>query len=471
MTALTDKTLIDVAACIRDGSVSSEDVTRACLARVDRVDPLINAFTKVKAERALQQARDADLARRAGAPLPLLHGVPLAHKDMFYRAGEESACGSLIRQGWEASTTADVLKRLDAAGAVTLGRLNMSEFAIGPIGLNAHFGPTRNPWATDHVSGGSSSGPAAAVAARLSFGALGSDTGASIRVPAAACGIVGLKPSYGWISTAGTMPLSGSLDVVGPLARTVADVALLTGIIATPADDRLSTPIHHAFFEAARGHPEQDRSVRIGVSRDYFRNGLTPEIESNVDENIRIFRDLGYRVHPVDTSVFAEAAALYSTIFGTEASLLHASTLDERARDYSPQVRARLNMGRQVPLELYREAVGKRTHLLVRVMSEVFRDIDVLVAPVISRAVPTITEIDVGDGAGMLSVVGAFLRLTSPVNVLGLPALSVPSGFASNGLPMGIQLIGAPWSDPVLLRLGRVHERAALWTSHGPSIS
>lgn len=460
MTALTDLTLIDVSARIRDGSVSSEEVTRACLARIERIDPLINAFTAVQADKALEQSRAADKVRSAGGVLPLLHGVPLAHKDMFYRAGQESACGSLIRRGWKASTTADVLTRLDAAGSVTLGRLNMSEFAIGPIGLNAHYGPTRNPWNREHVSGGSSSGPGAAVAARLAFGALGSDTGASIRVPAAACGIVGLKPSYGWISTAGAMPLSGSLDVVGPLGRSVADVALLTAILATPADERLTTPFHPAFYTAATSPIETDRSVRIGVSKDYFARDLHPEIEQNIEQSVRLFQSLGYAVQSVDTSAFAEAAAIYLSIFGTEAALFHAATFDERSQDYSPQIRARLKLGRQIPRDQYEAALARRTQVLVRAQSDIFTKVDVLVAPVIGRPVPTIVEVDVGDGANMSAVVGDFLRLTNPVNVLGLPALAVPAGFTSNGLPAGIQLIGAPWSDPLLLKLGRVFESA-----------
>jgi aspartyl-tRNA(Asn)/glutamyl-tRNA(Gln) amidotransferase subunit A len=228
MNDISTMTLSEVAAAIRRRDLSSTEATSHCLGQIAKRDQFINAFAAINEELAMHQARSADDALARGNTSQLLHGVPLAHKDMFYRFGDESACGSLIRRGWLAPATAEVLKRLDSAGSVTLGRLNMSEFALGPIGLNHHNGATRNPWNTDYVSGGSSSGPAAAVASGFCFGALGSDTGASIRVPAAACGLVGLKTTLGWISTAGTMPLSSSLDVIGPLGRSVADVALLT---------------------------------------------------------------------------------------------------------------------------------------------------------------------------------------------------------------------------------------------------
>lgn len=458
MTSVTDLSLIDVAARIRQGDLSSEAATVACLERIEQVNPAINAFLAVDADRVLHQARAADARRAAGLPLGILHGVPLAHKDMFYRAGEESTCGSVIRRGWKAPVTADVLSRLDRAGTVTLGRLAMSEFAVGPIGLNLHYGPTRNPWNVAHVSGGSSSGPAAAVAAGLAFGALGSDTGASIRVPASACGVAGLKPSTGLVSSSGAMPLSSTLDVVGPIARTVADVALLTGILAVPADIDLTTDVHPAFLDAATTAAPLNASVRIGVPRNFFVEDVHPDVAARLDELIRIIRGLGLQVVEVDATVFAEAERIYGTIFGTEASAYHSGLLQSHGAEYSPQVRARLERGRTVPHQDYVAVMAERASLLRRVMNDVFGAVDVLIAPVLANPVPTIADVDVGDGPRMADVVRSFLRLTSPVNVLGLPALSMPVGLASNGLPVGMQLIGTPWSDPALLRLGRALE-------------
>ena len=461
MTSPADLTLTEVAARIRAGTLTSEETTRACLERIEKVGPPINAFVAVEAERAIAQSRAADASLRAGHLVGPLHGVPLAHKDMFYRAGEESACGSLIRRGWKAPVTADTLVRLDRAGAVTLGRLGMSEFAIGPIGLNVHYGPVRNPWNTAHVSGGSSSGPAAAVASRLAFGAMGSDTGASIRVPAAACGVVGLKPSVGLIERAGTMPLSSTLDVVGPIARTVRDVALLTAVLAAPADIDLTTAVHPAFRIAAAGNGAPPPGLRVGIPCNFFVDDLDPQIVDLFKGACHILRDLRLSVVEVDASAFAAAGQLYGTIFGAEASALHARLLDERSQDYSPQVRARLQSGRAVSAEAYVAALAERARLLPRVLAEVFGLVDVVVAPVLSRPVPTLSAVDVGAGPQMTEVIGWFLRLTSPVNVLGLPALSVPAGFTSDGLPFGIQLISTPWADPLLLELGSAFERAA----------
>ncbi len=232
MSDLTALTLRDAAAAPPRGRVRAEALTEACLDRIERLQPKLNCFIRVTAEAARERARAADMAVKAGRPLGLLHGVPLAHKDMFYRAGEVCSCGSKIRADFAPDHTATVLTRLDAAGAAELGRLNMAEFAMGPTGHNEHFGRCRNPWNPDYITGGSSSGSGAAVAAGLVFGALGSDTGGSVRLPAAACGVAGIKPTLGRVSRHGAMPLSHSLDCIGVLARSVGDCARLLSVIA-----------------------------------------------------------------------------------------------------------------------------------------------------------------------------------------------------------------------------------------------
>jgi aspartyl-tRNA(Asn)/glutamyl-tRNA(Gln) amidotransferase subunit A len=420
----------------------------------------------VDADGAMAQAAAADTARAAGGRLGPLHGVPLAHKDMFYRAGQVSTCGSRIRAGWAADRTATVLQKLDAAGAVTLGRLGMSEFAVGPLGINAHYGPVRNPWNTAHVSGGSSSGPGAAVAAGLCFGALGSDTGASIRMPAAACGVVGLKPTYGLVSRAGAMPLSHSLDVVGPLARTVADAALLASVIAgADPDDPPSLAVPPGLIPAVP--PPLPPGLRVAIPTSFFTDDLSPEIAALLDDAADTLRGLGCSTVRLPMPALQEAVRIYPVILGAEAVSIHGRWLRERPQDYAPQVRGRLLAGLRVPAADYVTALRARAGLLERLLAEVFAHADVILAPVWSQTPPRIAEIEAQSVPDAARTVGAVLRPTAPANVLGLPALAIPLGMLSAGVPAGAQLIGRPCSEPTLLALGH-----AVQTCHpGPGIA
>jgi aspartyl-tRNA(Asn)/glutamyl-tRNA(Gln) amidotransferase subunit A len=454
----TQLSLTEAATAVRTGALTSAQLTRACLDRIERLNPRLNAFIAINAEGAMAQAVAADRARAAGAPVGPLHGVPLAHKDMFYRTGQESTCGSRIRAGWIAPVTATVLQRLDAAGAVTLGRLGMSEFAVGPLGLNAHYGAVRNPWNPERVSGGSSSGPAAAVAAGLCFGALGSDTGASIRVPAAACGIVGLKPTYGLTSRAGAMPLSHSLDVVGPLARTVADVALLTSIL-TGADETDPASLASPRDLIPSTPPQLPPGLRVAVPQTFFTDDLVPEIAALQEVAIENLRALGCIPVPLPMPGFAEATQLYPVILGAEAASIHAPWLRERPDDYAPQVRGRLLAGRLVPGADYVTALRARAGLLDRIMTEIFARAEIIIAPVWRRLPPRIVDVEAETLPEAARTVGGVLRATLPANVLGLPALAVPTGMTSVGVPSGVQLIGPPWSEPLLLALGHAYQQ------------
>lgn len=468
MTAEPD-TLIQAVSALRQGQLDAVSLTQHLLERIARHDKHINAFAVVDAEQAVAQARHADQQHQAGQASGLLHGVPLAHKDMFYRSGQVSRCGSHIRRDWVADTTAAVLHRLDQAGAVSLGRLNMSEFAVGPIGLNLHYGATRNPWHTDHVSGGSSSGPAAVVAAGFCYGALGSDTGASVRVPAAACGIVGLKTTRGLLSTFGAMPLSSTLDVIGPLTRTVADAALLMAVIASPNESAWNTG--HPAFQALAPQAPDLNGLRLGIPESYFLEDLADDVATRFDDSLQVWRALGCTLVPVRTTVFAQAAKLYGTILGAEAAVLHRPWLQTRPGDYSPQVRARLRQGLQISQADYQAALTQAQQLQTRLQADVFAKVDALLAPVLRIPVPTIEAVDVGDGPDMAHVIDAFLGLTKPINVLGLPALSLPAGHTRNGLPTGIQLIGPAWSDAQLLTLGAHYERATQYDKRRPTLA
>jgi aspartyl-tRNA(Asn)/glutamyl-tRNA(Gln) amidotransferase subunit A len=323
--------------------------------------------------------------------------------------------------------------------------------------LNAHHGAVRNPWNLERVSGGSSSGPGAAVAAGLCFGALGSDTGASIRVPAAACGVVGLKPTYGLVSRAGAMPLSHSLDVVGPIARTVADVALLASVIAGPdADDPASLGSPAGLVPAVP--PPLPTGMRVAVPTSFFTDDLDPECAEALAAAAEALRRLGCTLVMLPMAALAAATDLYPVILGAEAASLHAPWLRERAADYAPQVRGRLLAGLQIPAHDYVTALRARAGLLARLKTEVFAQADVILAPVWSRLPPRIADVEAEDVGAAAATVSGVLRATLPANVLGLPALSVPAGISSVGVPLAVQLIGRPWSEPMLLALGHAFE-------------
>ena len=292
---LARMTLTAVADAIRRRKVSSLEVTQSLLARIDRLQPQLNCFISIERDDVLKAARSADrrLARRG--KIGPLHGVPLAHKDMFYRAGRIATCGSRILREHRQQVTATVIERLAAAGALWLGGLNMGEFASDPTGGNEHFGRCRNPWNPEYVTGGSSSGSAAAVAARLSYASLGSDTGGSIRTPAALCGVVGFKPTNGRVSVYGAMPRAWSHDCVGPLARTVRDCALIARVIAG-ADPRDPTASGEPVPDYARKLRSGIKGVRIGVPANYFYDGVTADVQACMDASLAVLKSLGARI-------------------------------------------------------------------------------------------------------------------------------------------------------------------------------
>ena len=429
------------------GALSPAELEQSCRARIERWQPRTNAFISTE-------------IRFSGSMKGELAGVPLAHKDMFYRAGRVSNCGSKIRRGWVAADTAAVLERFDAAGALDIGTLNMSEFAYGPTGHNDHWGDCCNPWNPEYITGGSSSGSGAAVAARLVFGALGSDTGGSVRLPAAACGVTGLKTTWGRVSRHGAMPLSHSLDTIGPLARSAEDCALLLSVIAG-RDER--DPI--TAREPVAINIDQ-RPHAIALSTAWIERNAHPEVAAAV---LGAAKAMGVKLVEVEPPPFDLLSTHCLTVMQSEASAQHAQWMRERPRDYSSAVRARLEAGFAIPAAQYLEVHRLRGAWLERFVSETLARADAYLVPTIAVPLPTREQTGPKGGAAMPKLLADVTRLTRWVNYLGVPALSLPCGFDSRGLPISLQLVGRPFSEGILLAAGRAYQRETDWHRRAPS--
>jgi aspartyl-tRNA(Asn)/glutamyl-tRNA(Gln) amidotransferase subunit A len=448
--------LADAAAAIRARKLSSVEATQALLARIDQWQPLLNAFVRIEADEALEAAKDADAALAKHGPRGPLHGVPLAHKDMYYVAGKPAGCGSKIREGWIAPATSTAIARLGEAGAIRFGALHMAEFAYGPTGHNAYLQHAHNPWDLHHITGGSSSGSGAAVAARLTYAALGSDTGGSIRMPAHCCGVTGLKTTTGRVSRANAMPLSFTLDTVGPLARTAEDCGLIAEVIAGP--DRLDPVTDQSPLWDSAAAQRDVKDLTIGVPTSFYVDGLEPDVAATLDATIREFEKLGARIVKVGLPDQTAVAAAALVVLAVEAAALHAPWLRTRAEDYTPQVRNRLENGLAYSAIEYLEALRWRGPAL-QAHLDAIGDIDVILAPASRSAAPRIDETDVGGGPNAEELVVSVMRFMRPVNYLGLPVLVVPAGRSATGLPIGLQLIGRPFGDETCVALGRAFQR------------
>ncbi len=469
-TTLADLTLADAAAAVAEGSVTAEALTEACLARIARYDTAVNAVIWTEAEEALEAARKADRARDAGEALGPLHGVPMAHKDMYYQAGRLSTCGSAIRADFRPQVTATVIERLEGAGAITFAGLSMAEFAQNPTGHNRHFGDCRNPWNGDYITGGSSSGSGAAVAARFTFMALGSDTGGSIRLPASACGVTGLKPTQGRVSRFGVMPLSFSCDNVGPLARTARDCAMVMQVMAG-ADPRDPTAAKVPVPDYTAALDGDVRGLRIGVPDTWFQDGADAPVLAAMEEALAVLEARGATLRRMSLPVIEDIAAYSAILSRCEAAAIHAQWLRERPQDYAIHLSARMFPGLGIPAPHYIEALSRRGPLLRAFVREAFAEVDVLATPAIPTRLPTRaeTDIDAGDPAAVPRFM-AVSRNTRLVNYLGLPAVSQPCGFDDRGLPVGLQLIGRPFAEARLLRAADALQRDTDWHSLRPTL-
>src|SRR5262245_60691615 len=460
-------TIEDVAAAIRSRRMSAAEATDACLARIARLDPTLRAFITVDADGARRAAKERDAETAAGRSRGPLHGVPLAYKDLCFVTGLPTSCGTRTAEYFIGEAECAVVTRLRAAGAVTLGKLNMSELALGPFGDNTHHGHVQNPWRPGYCAGGSSSGSGAAVAAGLALGALGTDTGGSIRVPAAACGIVGLKPTYGRVSRAGGMALSWSNDHFGPMTRTVRDAAVMLGVIAGPdPEDATSSPRPVPDYLAAIDTGVA--GLRLGVPENYFFDGVDGGVAAAVHEAADSLAAGGARLVRLRVPDPQPLIDVTGIISRAESAAIHARILKERPHELQTVVRARLEVGLQISAFDYIQALRLRARLTRQFIREVFAEVDVLLTPTIPEPAPALADVTTPRVEAIIAHMMRFSRLTRPINGLGLPAVSVPCGLSVEGLPRGLQIVGRPFDESTVLRVGRAWEQRVGGFTHPP---
>jgi len=453
---------VETSELLRKRELSPVELTKHCLAEIERLNPTLNAFITVTSELALMQARSAEAEIQQGRWRGRLHGIPLALKDLLDTAGIPTTAASALFKDRVPVEDAEVVRRLKEAGVVLLGKQNLHECAYGGSSMISYYGEVRNPWDPTRIAGGSSGGSAASVAAGLGYGAIGTDTAGSVREPAALCGIVGLKPTYGRVSVRGVIPLSLSLDHIGPIARTVSDAAvMLQAIAGYDARDRncSDTPVPDYLV----GLHDRSRLERIGVPRKFFYEELDPEVASAVEEALGILRTLAGDASEIEVDVPTDR-----TLQTAEAYAYHAQFVSRSPELYLPETLRRIRRGEDIStseLEQRRRELEQIRHEI----HKVFEVVDVLVTPTTPVPAPAIAELkqnpDLLRPRELL-----LLRNTRPVNVWGLPAISVPCGFTAAGLPIGLQIIGPHWREDRVLQLAYAYEQGTAWHKRSPRL-
>jgi aspartyl-tRNA(Asn)/glutamyl-tRNA(Gln) amidotransferase subunit A len=468
-TGPTALSLFAVSQLLRQKTISPVELTQACLARIEALNPALNAFITVTPESALAAAHSAEAQMARGRWKGPLHGIPIAVKDLLDTAGIRTTAASALFKDRVPAEDAEVVRRLRAAGAILLGKLNMHELAFGGSSAISYFGAVRNPWDVAYSPGGSSGGSAAAVAGGLCYAALGSDTGGSIREPAAYCGIVGLKPTYGRVSTRGAIPLSWSLDHIGPITRTVSDAALMLQVIAgydsqDPGSLDLPVPDYVTDIAASTS------ALRLGILKDYFYEKLHPDIEAAMQNALAVLESLTYSVQEVapfaTDGTYASVMNPYMAIFSAEAYEFHKDYIAKSPELYQPLTLKRLRAGADVTMSTYiqsRRQLEQIRHAVVRR----FDDVDLLITPTTTVPPFKLTELSDPNGARQMEL--QMLHNTRPINLLGLPTISIPCGFTAARLPIGLQISGRPGAEANVLRLAHAYERAAGWGKIKPS--
>lgn len=454
------ETIAELAPRLRRKEVSPVELTRGCLDRIEKLNPALNAFLTVTSESALAEARAAESEISRGEWRGALHGIPIALKDLIDTAGTRTTAASALFEHRVPAEDAEVVRRLRQAGAVILGKNNLHEFAYGGSSLVSFFGDVHNPWNVRHIAGGSSGGSAASVAAGLCYAAIGTDTAGSIREPAALCGCVGIKPTYGRVSARGVIPLSWSLDHVGPLAATVGDAALiLQAIVGYDALDVGSNDLPvEDYVSSLDGGTE---SLRVGIPRADFYDDLDSEVQAAMEKAIAVIATLVTEVREVQIEVSNDR-----TVQAAESFAYHAEHVARTPELYQPETLRRIRSGENISAADYihrrRELEGER-----RRAHEFFAEVDLLVTPTIPIPAPAIADLK-KDPSALRPAELILLRNTRPFNVWGLPAISVPCGFTKNGLPIGMQIAGPHWREDLVLRLAHAFESATKWHQRRP---
>jgi aspartyl-tRNA(Asn)/glutamyl-tRNA(Gln) amidotransferase subunit A len=455
-------TIVEASELMRRRELSPVELTQACLDRIDAVDPKLTSFITVTRDIALEQARAAEARMAKGDDGPLA-GIPVALKDLYATKGVRTTAHSKVLENWVPGEDATTTTLLREAGTVLLGKLAMHEFAYGSPSFDTPFPPARNPWNLDHVTGGSSSGSGAALAAGLCFGSLGSDTGGSIRNPSSMCGVAGIKPTYGRVSRYGVVPLSWSLDHAGPMARSVEDCALLLQAIAGhDPKDAASADVPVPDYRA--GLRDGLRGLRLGVPHAWFHEGegADPEVIAAVEAAIETLRKEGAAVVDVDSQPFIDARAANMIILTADAYAYHENTLRTRPQDLAPGLRYRVMEGAFFSAADYIAAQRARG-ILSRQIRDILTTCDVIVSPATPRPAERFDDFDPDARYRTPS-------FTNPFNLTGLPAMSVPCGFTASGLPVGIQIAGRAFDEATVFRVAYAYERATAWHTRHPSI-
>jgi aspartyl-tRNA(Asn)/glutamyl-tRNA(Gln) amidotransferase subunit A len=447
--------ILEIAGQIRKGTVSPLDLTNECLARIERLNPSLNAYISVAPDEARAQAKRAEDELRAGKDRGPLHGIPIGLKDLIDTAGVRTTAASELFNDRIPAEDAEVVRRLKNAGAVFLGKHNLHEFAYGGSSIVSYYGEVHNPWKPAHIAGGSSGGSAAAVAAELCFGAIGTDTAGSVREPASLCGVVGLKPTFGRVSLRGVIPLSLSLDHVGPITRTVADAAvLLQAIAGYDPEDAYSANVPVGDYLSAIG---QDVSqLRVGVPRAFFFDDLDPEVAEAMKHAVTVLQRFAVEIRDISLQVPTDR-----TLQSAESYAYHKEWVQKSPHLYQAETLRRIRAGEKVSasdvLARRRELEQERSQI-----SNAFVDCDVLVMPTMPIPPPVIADLK-RNPENLRPAELKLLRNTRPINVWGLPAISVPCGFTAAGLPVGLQIVGRHWEESTILALAHAYEQATAW--------
>ena len=457
-------TMAEAAASLRRGDFSPVDLTEACLGRIETLDGQLHSFITLTADLARAQARQAEAELRSGKDRGLLHGIPIALKDLYMTQGLRTTCHSAVLENWLPEVDATTVAKLREAGAILLGKLGMHEFAFGGPSVDAPFPAVRNPWNTAHIPGGSSSGSGAALAAGFCYGALGSDTGGSIRTPSSHCGVVGLKPTYGRVSCYGVIPLSWSLDHAGPMTRSVEDCAIMLQAIAgyDPKDPASANAAVPNFSSTLR---EGIKGMRIGVPRaGWFDEnlGIAPETETVFSQALKTLQDLGANIVDLDGKPFSLARKANQTILVCEAHAYHEQTYQTTPLKFGSSVRRRMLEGAFLSAADYLTAQRARTVLNAQICAN-FSAVDVFAVPSAPRPPEAFATMDPNEQNLRPS-------FTNPFNLTGLPAISVPCGFTPDNLPAGLQIVAPAFDESTALRVAYVYEQATEWRRRRPPL-